>query len=101
MTPLAPFVLALLAAMLIDAWARRHAPRASSLVVGRRSEAYIGGEAAPARASRPSFHLFHLAIFYTVLHVSALVLLAATGAPLWLSLAYLAVVALALWAVVV
>lgn len=97
-TPLTPFLVALLVGLALLAWARRRVPARAASGSPASREPYVGGEAAPAPA-RPSFHLFHLAIFYTVLHVAALVVVTATGAP-WLALGYLAIVLVAVLALV-
>jgi hypothetical protein len=57
---------------------------------------YVDGEAAQAQVFLPGYQFFYVALFFTVVHVAALVLATAPAdAPLWGPLGYLAIMAVA------
>ncbi len=57
---------------------------------------YVGGEAVEAQAYLPGYQFFYVALFFTVVHVAALVIaLAPADAPLCATLGYLGIVAIA------
>lgn len=76
-TPITVFLVALLAAAILYRWGRALAPPPTP--VGHKMEMYTGGEAPKAQEVRPSYGFFHVALFYTVLHVAALILVTAPG----------------------
>ena len=56
---------------------------------------YVGGEPSEAQIYQPSYHFFYVALFFTLVHVAGIVLATAPpDAPLWATLAYLALMAL-------
>ena len=92
LSPISIAVLALCAGYLLYAWSRTVAPR----FVPTRNKVmpYVGGEAAEAQVFQPGYAFFYVALFFTVVHVAALVLaLAPPDAPLWGTMGYLAIVA--------
>jgi hypothetical protein len=57
---------------------------------------YVGGEAIQAQVYQPGYIFFYVALFFVVVHVAALVIaIAPPDAPLWGTLGYLAIVAIA------
>ena len=79
---------------LIYAWSRTVAPPFTRSV--NKVMPYVGGEAAEAQHFMPGYQFFYVALFFTVVHVAALVLATApTNAPVWGPLGYLAIMAVA------
>jgi NADH:ubiquinone oxidoreductase subunit 3 (subunit A) len=79
---------------LIYAWSRTIAPAFIRSV--NKTMPYVGGEAAEAQAWQPGYQFFYVALFFTVVHVAALVLATAPpDAPLWGPLGYLALMTIA------
>jgi|SRR5665647_2053440 NADH:ubiquinone oxidoreductase subunit 3 (subunit A) len=79
---------------LIYAWSRTVAPAFTRSV--NKTMPYVGGESAEAQVFLPGYQFFYVALFFTVVHVAALVLATApTDAPLWGPLGYLAIMAIA------
>lgn len=79
---------------LIYAWSRTIAPPFTPSV--NKTMPYVGGEVAKAQAFQPGYQFFCVALFFTVVHVAALVLATAPpDAPLWGPLGYLAIMAVA------
>jgi NADH:ubiquinone oxidoreductase subunit 3 (subunit A) len=79
---------------LIYAWSRTIAPAFTPSV--NKIMPYVGGEAAEAQVFLPGYQFFYVALFFTVVHVAALVLATAPpDAPLWGPLGYLAIMAVA------
>jgi len=79
---------------LIYAWSRTIAPAFTPSV--NKTMPYVGGEAAQAQVFLPGYQFFYVALFFTVVHVAALVLATAPAdAPLWGPLGYLAIMAVA------
>jgi NADH:ubiquinone oxidoreductase subunit 3 (subunit A) len=79
---------------LIYAWSRTIAPAFIPSV--NKTMPYVGGEAAQAQVFLPGYQFFYVALFFTVVHVAALVLATAPAdAPLWGPLGYLAIMAVA------
>lgn len=63
---------------------------------GDKAMPYVGGEEATPQVFQPGYQFFYVALFFTVVHVAALVVaLAPAGAPLWATLGYLGIVAFA------
>jgi NADH:ubiquinone oxidoreductase subunit 3 (subunit A) len=80
---------------LIYAWSRTIAPAFTYSV--NKTMPYVGGEVAEAQAWQPGYQFFYVALFFTVVHVAALVLATAPpDAPLWGPLGYLAIMAIAI-----
>ncbi len=95
-SPVTIAVLALVAGSLMYAWSKSVAP----LFEPSRNKVmpYVGGEAAEAQVFQPGYAFFYIALFFTVVHVAALVLaLAPPDAPLWGTMGYLALVAVAVF----
>jgi len=92
-----PIVIALFAlciGCLIYAWSRTIAPPFTRSV--NKTMPYVGGEAAQPQVFLPGYQFFYVALFFTVVHVAALVLATTPpDAPLWGPLGYLAIIALA------
>lgn len=88
---------AIVTGYLVYAWSRTIAPAANPSV--NKTMPYVGGEAMEARAILPGYQFFYVALFFTVVHVAALfIAIAPPGAPLWATIGYLAIVALAITA---
>jgi NADH-quinone oxidoreductase subunit A len=80
---------------LIYAWSRVIAPVFTPSV--NKTMPYTGGEIVEAQAFQPGYQFFYVALFFTVVHVAALMLATAPpDAPLWGPLGYLAIMALAI-----
>ena len=90
-----PFILMVLAlgtGLLLYAWSRGIAP--PFIPSADKTMPYVGGEPAKAQIFQPGYHFFYVALFFTVVHVAALVLaIAPADAPLAATLGYLAIVA--------
>jgi NADH:ubiquinone oxidoreductase subunit 3 (subunit A) len=96
-SPLCLAVYALALGYLVYAWSRTIAP--GFRPTPDKTMPYVGGEAIAAQVCRPGYHFYYVALFFTVVHVAALVLaLAPADAPLWGTLGYLAIVAVAVMA---
>ena len=70
-SPFVVFLLALAAGALLYAWSRRAAPKPAPL--GDKAMPYVGGEPAPAQPLQPGYGFFTVALFFTHVHVAALV----------------------------
>ena len=93
-TPVTVFLVALAVAAILYRWGRAMAPPPTP--APHKFEMYTGGEAPKAQEVRPSYGFFHVALFYTVLHVAALILVTApSGASGFLVAIYFGVIALA------
>ena len=93
-TPLVLFLAALAFAAILYRWGGALAPRRKP--EGAKEEMYTGGEMAPKQVVRPSYQFYHIALFFTLLHVAALVLATFPGTAAWVALAYLGTIAVAL-----
>jgi len=93
-SPILILVFALAIGYLIYAWSRTVAP---VFVPGvNRTMPYVGGEVSHAQAYQPGYGFFYVALFFVVVHVAALILaIAPYDAPLWATLGYLVIVAIA------
>ena len=95
-----PFVimaLALATGLLLYAWSRAIAPR--FMPAKDKTMPYIGGEATEAQVYQPGYAFYSVAVFFTVVHIAALVIaLAPPGAPPGATLGYLAIIAVAVTA---
>ncbi len=79
---------------LIYSWSRTVAP--AFMCTANKTMPYVGGEAAEAQAFLPGYQFFYVALFFTIIHVAALILATAPpDAPLWGPLGYLAIIAVA------
>jgi len=97
--PITIFLASLFVVYLLYLWGRSLAPPPTPY--GHKQEMYTGGEAAKEQEVRPGYQFFHIALFFTVLHVAALVLVTAhTGASALLIAIYLGVVSLAIAALI-
>lgn len=64
-------------------------------------EMYTGGEAPKEQEIRPSYRFYHLALFFTLLHVAILVLVTVPSGPAaWLAFLYLGIISLAVAALI-
>ena len=73
-------------------WSRSVAP--ASVPSVNKSMPYIGGEIAEAQVWQPGYQFFYVALFFTVVHVAALIIATAPpDAPLAATLGYLAIMA--------
>ena len=89
------FLVTLAVAGLLYLWGRAMAPKATP--APHKREMYTGGEAPKPQEIRPSYAFFHVAFFFTVLHVAALILVTAiSGASGLLIAIYFGAVALAI-----
>lgn len=90
-SPFVVFALAVAAGYLLYLWSRRIAPRPAP--VGDKTMPYVGGEPAPARSLQPGYGFFTVALFFTLVHVAALVLATMPpGALPWGAIGYLGIV---------
>ncbi len=93
-SPVVIMAFALLIGCLIYAWSRSVAPAFTQSV--NKTMPYVGGEGAEAQVWQPGYQFFYVALFFTVVHVAALVVATAPpDAPLWGPLGYLAIIAVA------
>jgi NADH:ubiquinone oxidoreductase subunit 3 (subunit A) len=93
-SPIIVMAAALVIGCLIYWWSRTIAPVSVPSV--NKTMPYVGGEVAVAQSFQPGYQFFYVALFFTVVDVAALVLATAPpDAPLWGSLGYLAIMAVA------
>jgi NADH-quinone oxidoreductase subunit A len=93
-SPFAIFGIAVAIGYLLYLWSRTVAPASTNSV--NKQMPYVGGEAAEAQNYQPGYQFFYVALFFTLVHVAALVLATMpTGMLPWASLGYLGVVAVA------
>ena len=95
---LSPFVIfgvAIAVGYLAYLWSRRIAPASVGGV--NKSMPYVGGEPFQAQAYQPGYQFFYVALFFTLVHVAALVLATMPAHLLpWGALGYLGIVAVAI-----
>lgn len=97
--PITIFLSALAISFLLYLWGRALAPPPQPY--GHKLEMYTGGEAPKRQEVRPSYRFFHIALFFTVLHVAAVVLITSpSGSGAWLALIYLGALSIALAALI-
>lgn len=90
-SPFVLFGIAIAVGYLMYFWSRTIAP--ASTVTVNKIMPYVGGEAAEAQSYQPGYQFFYVALFFTLVHVAALVLATMpTGMLPWAAIAYLAVV---------
>lgn len=70
-SPLVVFLFALLAALIIYWLGGKMSPKFSA--VGGKAKAYTGGENVPGKKQQVSYQFYHLALVFTVLHVTTLI----------------------------
>ncbi len=93
-SPVTIMVFSLAFGYLLYAWSFKVAPEFTPSV--NKVMPYIGGEVAEAQAYQPGYQFFYVALFFTIVHVAALVLvIAPINAPLWATLCYLIIMAIA------
>ncbi len=93
-SPIVVVILALVAVYLVRAWSRTVAPPFTP--TPNKVMPYVGGEAAEAQVFSPGYQFFYVALFFTIIHVAALVLATAPAdAPLWGPLGYLLIMMVA------
>ena len=93
-TPVIIMVLAIATGFLLYAWSRSVAP--PFIRSANKTMPYVGGEAIEAQAYQPGYQFFYVALFFTVVHVAALVIaIAPADAPLWATLGYLGFIVIA------
>lgn len=96
-SPVVLFGFALVMVYLVYSWSRSIAPVFTRSA--NKSMPYVGGEAMDARTFLPGYQFFYVALFFTVVHVAALfIAIAPPGAPLWATLGYLCIMAVAITA---
>jgi len=71
-SPITIFFISLTFGYLLYRLGGRAAPKLKD--VGYKLKTYTGGEELPLKIHKPSFHFFHLALLFTVLHVAAIYL---------------------------
>jgi len=93
-SPVIIMACALLTGYLIYSWSRSIAP--AFIRSGNKTMPYVGGEIGEAQGWQPGYQFYYVALFFTIVHVAALVLATAPpDAPLWGPLGYLAIMAVA------
>ena len=93
-SPFVIFGVAIAVGYLLYFWSRTIAPHPTG--GGDKRMPYVGGEPAVAQAFQPGYQFFYVALFFTLVHVAALVLATMPAGMLpWASLGYLGVVAAA------
>ena len=93
-SPFVIFGIAVAIGYVIFLWSRTIAP----VSVGglNKQMPYVGGEAAVAQNYQPGYQFFYVALFFTLVHVAALVLATAPPGILpWAAIGYLGVIAVA------
>ena len=92
-SPLLWFAAMVAGGWLLYLWASRVAPPFQA--TGRKAKAYTGGEDIPGQVYRPGYQFFHVALFFTIMHVAAIVVATAPqGLIPWVAGVYLGVIAL-------
>lgn len=95
LSPILWFLVMVLGGGLLYIWAAHVAPPFQA--VGLKAKAFTGGEDEPGRAYRPGYQFFHAALFFTLLHVAAIVIATAPpGVAPWAAMIYLSVIALSI-----
>ncbi|OGS48539.1 MAG: hypothetical protein A3K68_01030 [Euryarchaeota archaeon RBG_16_68_13] len=93
-SPFVVFVLALAVGYGMYAWSRRVAPPSTNSTA--KLMPYVGGEPVVGEMIQPGYQFYYVALFFTLLHVAALVLATMPSGLLpWAATAYLGMVALA------
>lgn len=98
-TPVTLFLVGLGIAFLLYLWGGVLAPR--SQLTGHKGEMYTGGEAPKEQQVQPSYGFYHIALFFTLLHVAVLVMVTAPSGPgAWIALLYLSIISIAVAALI-
>ncbi|OGS64280.1 MAG: hypothetical protein A3K59_02330 [Euryarchaeota archaeon RBG_19FT_COMBO_69_17] len=93
-SPFVVFGLAVLVGYAMYFWSRRVAPASTYSVA--KTMPYVGGEPFSGQAYQPGYQFYYVALFFTLIHVAALVLATMPAGVLpWAAVGYLAIVALA------
>ncbi|OGS48153.1 MAG: hypothetical protein A3K68_04425 [Euryarchaeota archaeon RBG_16_68_13] len=93
-SPFVVFGLAVGVGYLMYAWSRRIAP--APVASAAKLRPYVGGETFTGQAIQPGYQFYYVALFFTLVHVAALVLATMPAGVLpWGAVAYLAFVAFA------
>ncbi len=93
-SPFVIFGVAVAIGYLLFLWSRTVAPASTGGV--NKQMPYVGGEPAEAQAYQPGYAFFYVALFFTLVHVAALVLATMPSNVLpWGAVGYLGVVFLA------
>ncbi|MCK6480030.1 MAG: hypothetical protein L6R43_07740 [Planctomycetes bacterium] len=96
-SPFVVFLAALLAGAALYAWGRALAPVLPD--TPDKVMPYVGGEPVRGEAPPPNYGFFTVAVFFTLLHLAALVLATfPAGASPWLALVYVLLAAAAVFA---
>ena len=100
LSPPVAFVVFILVGLVLYLFGRRIAPRFNP--VGGKATPYACGEDIPMRKIQVSYRLFfHIALFFTIMHVAALMIATLPGGLIGLlGILYLVVIALAIFALV-
>ncbi len=94
-SPFVIFGVAVVVGYLMYFWSRSIAPTPAG-AGGDKHMPYVGGEPAVAQAFQPGYQFFYVALFFTLVHLAALVLATMPpGALPWGAAGYLAVIAFA------
>ncbi len=94
-SPFVWFAVMVLAGWLLYLWSFRVAPPFRP--EGSKTKAYTGGEALPGQAYQPGYQFFHVALFFTIMHVAAIVAATAPrGVVPWAAVGYLAIISLSI-----
>ncbi len=93
-SPFVIFGVAVAVGYLIYFWSRSIAPASTGGV--NKQMPYVGGEAIEGQAYQPGYAFFYVALFFTLVHVAALVLATMpAGALPWGAVGYLGVIFIA------
>ena len=93
-SPFVIFGIAIAVGYALYLWSRTVAP--ASVASENKNMPYVGGEPAVAQNYQPGYQFFYVALFFTLVHVAALVLATMpTGMLPWAALGYLGLVAVA------
>lgn len=93
-SPFVVFLLAVAVGWALYAWSRRIAPAPANSAA--KVMPYVGGEPILGAKYEPGYQFYYVALFFTLVHVAALVLATMPAGVLpWGAVAYLAMIALA------
>ncbi len=93
-SPFVIFAVAVAVGYLMYLWSRTISPASTAGV--NKQMPYVGGEPAEAQVYQPGYQFFYVALFFTLVHVAALVLATMPSDILpWASVGYLATIFLA------
>jgi NADH-quinone oxidoreductase subunit A len=93
-SPFVIFGVAIAIGYLMYFWSRSVAPIFPSTV--NKAMPYVGGEPMEAQSFQPGYQFFYVALFFTLVHVAALVLATTPQHALpWAAIAYLVIIGIA------